>query len=97
MEEGTPYRSRLVLLLVAVVPVAVAATLLAASIDRLDTALFFVGVPCVLALVVGLLPGESSAAGLFQAVTVSLLLVSAFLHEGALCVLLVSPLVYGLA
>lgn len=92
-----PFRSRLALMLVAVMPVAIAATVLAAAIGRLDTALFFVGVPCLLALVVGLLPGESSAAELFQAVTVSLLLVAAFLHEGALCVLLVSPLVYGLA
>lgn len=95
MEEArTP---RLVLLLVVVVPVAVAATVLAASMGRLDSALFFVGVPCLIATLVLLLPGRSTAAVLFQVVTVVLLLVSAFLHEGALCVLLVSPLVYGFA
>lgn len=90
-------RTRLVLMLAAVVPVAIAATVLAATFDRLDSALFFVGVPCLLALIVGVLPGESSAASLFQVITVVLLLISAFLHEGALCVLLVSPLVYGVA
>lgn len=96
MEEA-PVRTRLILMLAAVVPVAIAATVLAAAIGRLDSALFFVGVPCLLAMVVGLLPGESSAGSLFQVITVVLLLISAFLHEGALCVLLVSPLVYGVA
>lgn len=90
-------RSRLVLMLAAVVPVALAATAVAGAIGRLDTALFFVGVPTLLALVVGLVPSRDSAGQLFQAVTVALLLVSAFLHEGALCVLIVSPLVYGIA
>lgn len=90
-------RARLLLMLGAVVPVALVATALAAAIGRLDTALFFVGVPALLALVVGLAPVRDSSGQLFQAVTVALLLVSAFLHEGALCVLLVSPLVYGVA
>lgn len=91
------FRSRLILMLTAVVPVALTATLLAAAIGRLDTALFFVGLPALLALVVGLIPGQEGSSQLFQAVTVALLLVSAFLHEGALCVLIVSPLVYGVA
>lgn len=89
--------SRLVLMLAAVVPVAVAATLLAAAVGRLDTALFFVGVPVLLALAVGMIPDSDSGTQVFQAVTVALLLISAFLHEGALCVLIVSPLVYGVA
>ncbi len=84
-------------MLTAVVPVALAATVLAAFLGRLDTALFFVGLPALLALVVGMVPGEDGAGQLFQALTVALLLVSAFLHEGALCVLIVSPLVYGVA
>ena len=98
-QESTeePIRERVVLMLAAVVPVAFAATLLAASIGRLDTALFFVGIPALLAFVVGILPGTRGAAQLFQAITVALLLVSAFLHEGALCVLIVSPLIYGVA
>lgn len=90
-------RSRLLLMLTAVVPVALVATALAAALGRLDTALFFVGLPALLALIVGMIPGEEDSGQLFQAVTVALLLVSAFLHEGALCVLIVSPLVYGIA
>lgn len=90
-------RARIMLMLGAVVPVALVATVLAGAIGRLDTALFFVGVPALLAFVVGLAPVRDSSGQLFQAVTVALLLVSAFLHEGALCVLIVSPLVYGVA
>ncbi|MGN0063720.1 MAG: hypothetical protein ACI379_05715 [Nocardioides sp.] len=98
METNQPrFRTRTWLMLCAVVPVGVLATVLAASIGRLDTALFFVGVPVLLALAIGLLPTENSAGTVFQVVTVVLLLVSAFLHEGALCVAIVSPLVYGLA
>lgn len=95
--DTQPLRSRLTLMLFAAVPVALAATALAAAIGRLDTALFFVGVPVLLAVVVGTMRTGDSGAQLFQVVTVTLLLVSAFLHEGALCVLIVSPLVYGLA
>ncbi|GGD08422.1 hypothetical protein [Nocardioides daphniae] len=94
---SSPFRARLTLMLTAAIPVAVAATLLAGAIGRLDTALFFVGVPVLLAVVVGVMPSDDSGAQLFQVITVTLLLVSAFLHEGALCVLIVSPLVYGLA
>lgn len=90
-------RGRLLVILAAVVPVALTATVLAAALGRLDTALFFVGVPALLAVVVGLATTHDSTSQLFQAVTVALLLVSAFLHEGALCVLIVSPLVYGVA
>lgn len=84
-------------MLAAVVPVALVATAFSAALGRLDTALFFVGVPTLLALLVGLVPGQDSSGQVFQAVTIALLFVSAFLHEGALCVLLVSPLVYGVA
>ena len=91
--DTQPLRSRLTLMLLAAVPVALAATALAAAIGRLDTALFFVGVPVLLAVVVGTMRTGDSGAQLFQVVTVTLLLVSAFLHEGALCVLIVSPLV----
>lgn len=95
--ESPPVRTRLLAMLALVVPVAFVATVIATAIGRLDTALFFVGVPCLLALVIGLLPGETTSAMLFQVITIVLLLISAFLHEGALCVLLVSPLVYGVA
>ncbi|MFC6153050.1 hypothetical protein [Nocardioides yefusunii] len=38
-----------------------------------------------------------SGAQIFQVVTVALLLFAAFLQEGALCLLIASPLVYGVA
>lgn len=97
MESRPPLGPRSLLVLAAVVPVAVVATLLAVATGTLDTALFFIGVPCLVAFLVGVLPTRSSAGTVFQVVTVVLLLVSAFLHEGALCVFLVSPLVYGAA
>lgn len=70
---------------------------LSAATDRLDSALLFVGIPCGLAWVVGMLPTGRGWPSVFQAVTVLLLLASALLHEGALCVLLASPLIYGAA
>lgn len=95
--EQSQLRRRTIAMLAVVVPTALAATALTASIGRLDTALLFVGVPCLMALAIGLMPTDGqTGAAIFQVVTVVLLLVSAFLHEGALCVLIVSPLVYGL-
>ena len=94
---GSQTRARLAVLLPVALVVVTAATTAAAAIGRLDSALFFVGVPVLLALVVGVLPATSTGGLLFQVITVTLLLVSAFLHEGALCVLIVSPLLYGSA
>jgi hypothetical protein len=83
-------------LVVLVAAVALAGVALAGATDRLDTALLFVGVPCALALGIALVPRQGGAgATAFQATTVVLLLASALLHEGALCVLIASPLVYG--
>lgn len=84
-------------LLTLVVPIGLAAVLLAHSMGRLDSALLFIGTPLLLALLVGALPSTSIDGALFQVVTIVLLLASAFLHEGALCVLIASPLVYGVA
>lgn len=90
-------RTRTLTMLAVVIPVASAALLLTASIGRLDSALLYVGIPCLAALVIGLIDTEEAGGQIFQVVTVILLLFSAFLHEGALCVLIVSPLVYGIA
>lgn len=96
--EPTPFRTRLVLMSVLVVPFAIGATVIATAIGRADTALLYVGIPCLLALTIGLLPSDGQGGvQVFQFVTVSLLLVAAFLHEGALCLLIASPLVYGIA
>lgn len=66
--------------------------------DRVDTAALFVGVPLLLAVVVTLAPPAKSLHGLtFRVVTFGLLITSAFLHEGAACVLIAAPLVYGVA
>lgn len=84
-------------LLVLVVPIGVAAVLLSAATDRLDSALLFVGTPLLLALLVAAVPSSGASSAIFQVVTIVLLLTSALLHEGALCVLIASPLVYGVA
>ncbi|WP_461024276.1 hypothetical protein [Thalassiella azotivora] len=82
------------LLLVAVV--GTAGVLLSAHLGRLDSALVFVGLPCAVALAVALLPTRGDGWGtVFQVTTVTLLVASALLHEGALCVLLAAPLVYA--
>lgn len=74
-----------------------ASSLLVAS-DRVDTAALFVGVPLVLAVAVALSPPARSLHGLtFRVVTFGLLITSAYLHEGAACVLMAAPLVYGVA
>lgn len=79
-----------------VVAVALAGVALAAATGRLDSAVLFVGVPCLLALGIALVPSDrDSGATAFRATTVVLLLSAALLHEGALCVLIAAPLVYG--
>ena len=80
-----------------VVVVALAGVWISAAAGTLDSALLFVGIPCLLGLGVALLPSRGGAGSVFQAVTVVLLLSSALLHEGAICVLLASPLIYGAA
>jgi hypothetical protein len=66
--------------------------------DGLDTAALFVGVPLAIAVVIALAPPAKSLHGLtFRVVTFALMITSAFLHEGAACVLMAAPLVYGVA
>ncbi|GAB3826925.1 SRPBCC family protein [Kribbella italica] len=77
---------------------AVLAPLLLAKAGRLDTAALFVGAPLAIAVVIALAPPAKSLHGLtFRVVTFALMITSAFLHEGAACVLMASPLVYGVA
>lgn len=92
-----PGRSRVLLLCVVVGLVGLSGVALTAATDRLDSALLFVGVPCLLALGVGLVRGRGGWGTVFQVVTVVLLLASALLQEAAVCVLLAAPLVYGVA
>lgn len=80
-----------------VICVALAGLALAWHFDRLDSALLFVGVPCLLAYGVGLLPGANTFARVMQATTIVLLLASALLHEGAFCMVLAAPILYGAA
>jgi hypothetical protein len=77
---------------------AVSATFLLHRSGRLDSAALFVGLPLVLAVILALAPPAKSLHGLtFRVVTFGLLITSAFLHEGAACVLMAAPLVYGVA
>jgi len=66
--------------------------------ERVDSAALFVGVPLVIAVAVVLAPAAKSLHGLtFRVVTFCLLITSAYLHEGAACVLMAAPLVYAVA
>ena len=77
---------------------AVAAPFLLVKSHRIDTAALFIGVPLVLAVIIALAPPAKSLHGLtFRVTTFGLLITSAFLHEGAACVLMAAPLVYGVA
>jgi hypothetical protein len=64
---------------------------------RADSALLFVGLPVLLAVALVLLPGRTTHGRVFQLTTVLLLLSAVALHEGAICVILAAPLVYGMA
>ncbi len=92
-----PGRSRTALLAVVVGLVGMAGVALAAATGRLDTALLFVGVPCLLAFGIGVVRGRGGWGTVFQVVTVVLLLSAALLQEAAVCVLIAAPLVYGVA
>jgi hypothetical protein len=69
----------------------------AVTTGHADSALLFVGLPVLLALALVLLPGRTTHGRVFQLTTVFLLLTAVALHEGAICVILAAPLVYGMA
>ena len=61
-----------------------------------QTALFYIGLPVVLALIVVLLARPQSAVGVAMAVTTVMLLLSGpLLGEGMVCLVIVAPLIYG--
>lgn len=62
------------------------------------TALVFVGVPALLAVVVTLLPRPGSVTGvILKSVTLAMLLAGTVLGEAFVCILMASPLIYGVA
>ncbi|MGW9556513.1 hypothetical protein ACWGSK_18595 [Nocardiopsis sp. NPDC055551] len=68
------------------------------SLGGLDqTALFYVGLPVVLALIVVLSARPQSAVGVAMAITTVMLLLSGpLLGEGLVCLVIAAPLIYGL-
>jgi hypothetical protein len=70
---------------------------LAVRSGRADSAMLFVGLPALLAVVLVLLPGRTTHGRVFQLTTVGLLVAAVALHEGAICVILAAPLVYAVA
>ena len=68
------------------------------SLGGLDqTALFYVGLPVVLALIVVLAARPQSAVGVAMAITTLMLLLSGpVLGEGLVCLVITAPLIYGL-
>ncbi len=71
--------------------------LLTVRSGRADSALLFVVLPCLLALLLAGRPGRSTHGTVARATTIGLLLAAAALHEGAICVLLAAPLVFVVA
>jgi hypothetical protein len=62
------------------------------------TALVFVGIPALLAVVVTLLPRPGSVTGvIMKSVTLAMLLAGTVFGEAFICILMASPLIYGVA
>ncbi|GAA1460406.1 hypothetical protein GCM10009603_21830 [Nocardiopsis exhalans] len=98
-ESALPRPSRARWILAGVVLAAFAA-LLAVRVTRFggldQTALFYVGLPALLALLVVLCCRTRSAVGVAMAVTtVALLLAGPVLGEGMVCLIISAPLIYG--
>ncbi|MEO3742809.1 hypothetical protein [Plantactinospora sp. B5E13] len=68
---------------------------LAVRSGRSDSALLFVGLPVLLAAALAMTPARTVHGRAFLFTTVCLLLASVALQEGAVCVILAAPLVYG--
>jgi hypothetical protein len=64
---------------------------------RADSALLFVALPTAIAAALALTPGSTTHGKVFRVTTIGMLLSAVVLHEGAICVLLAAPLVYGVA
>jgi hypothetical protein len=63
---------------------------------RADSALLFVGLPMLLAVVLILMPVQTGHGKAFQLTTIGLLTAAALFHEGAICVILAAPIVYAI-
>ncbi|MDR7384259.1 SRPBCC family protein [Promicromonospora iranensis] len=96
-----PEARRARLLLAGVALALFAAMLVAKLLDSADaqqTALFYVGIPAVIALTVILTARPRSAVGTALATTtVGLALAGPFLNEGVVCLVIAAPLFYGVA
>jgi len=77
--------------------IGVVAFVAAVTTGRQDSAVLFVGLPVLLAILLVLLPGRTTHGRVFTTTTVVLLLAAVAFHEGAICVVLAAPLVYAVA
>lgn len=93
-EPQPPTRHKRPALGIAIIVTAIAGLILCAVFDRLGSALFFVGIPCLLAAGIGVINAKTSYGRVMQITTIVLLLMSALLHEAAFCLLLAAPVVY---
>ncbi|HEV3042201.1 MAG TPA: hypothetical protein VHA33_30860 [Candidatus Angelobacter sp.] len=60
-----------------------------------QTALLFIGIPSILAILVAATPRAKSVTGaIMKAITIALLLSGPFLGEGFICIIMAAPLFY---
>lgn len=79
-----------------VLAVGAVGAVLAVTTGRGDSAVFFVGLPTLLALAVARTRPARTAHGItFKVITIGLLLSAVLLHEGAVCLIFAAPLVYA--
>jgi hypothetical protein len=87
-------RSRIIVL--ALIAAAVVYKLLN-EIGEGTSSLMFIGLPAILAVIVAFAPPSQSATGtVMKVLTLMMLLVAVLLVEGAVCILMASPIVYGI-
>lgn len=97
-EPEVPRRTRANWMLAGlIVAFGVAIFVYAVRSGRADSALLFVVLPALLAAALALTPGRTTHGRVFRLTTIVLLLAAVALHEGAICVLIASPLVYAVA
>jgi hypothetical protein len=93
--DATQSPDRRTLVIVIAIALAGAAYRVVAYEHLEQTALLFIGIPAILAVIVALTPrAKSVIGGIMKAITIALLLSGPILGEGFICILMAAPLFY---